>query len=261
MLSRLLPRHWPLGLQLGVPLTAIVILSIGLVAFLDYFNFQKSYGLLTQERYLVVGKDARQVVESGLNVGLSPEANQGLLPFFERLQGNESGLRFIAVVDQAGRAQVGSGGLPDGQPWRRPAHGAQDDGRTWQQQDANLFYLGLPFRNSFGVVIGSLVLGYERSEVDGPVQAMRGRLLRIWLLVSLAVALAAPYLVWWLTRRMSRDIDLAAQAVDQALAPQAPMLPALPALGGELSRDIPEFIRLSRESVGLNPGRGREGGA
>lgn len=244
MLSRLSPRHWPLWLQLGAPITIVVILSIGLVAFLNDFNFQKSYRQLTQDKYWVLGKDARQVVESGLNVGLQPAVNQGLRQFLDQLRQTAPGLRFMAVLDQHGAVSVNSGALPAGGTWRR----APLD-KNWHGQDQAWFYLGLPFKNSFGVTIGTLVLGYERAGVDAAIAQMHAKLLRVWLLVSLAVALITPYAVWLLTRQLSTELAQAAAAIDQTFDATLPELPPLAALGDELAEGIPQFIASSRDAV------------
>ncbi|KAF0815370.1 hypothetical protein IGB42_00451 [Andreprevotia sp. IGB-42] len=250
MFSRVLPRHWPLWLQLGLPIALVVSMSVGLIAFLNFFNYQKSYRQLQLDRYLVLGKDVRQAIESGLNVGLDPAANTRLEGLLGQLRQESAGVQFMAVVDEAGKQLVATGTLPAGQDWAvTPASApAQND---WQKQDDALYYLGLPYRNSFGVAIGSLVIGYPRSAIDNATTAMRLRLLRLWLLVSLAVFAVTPLAVWLLTRKMSRELDLAAHAIDHALDPDPPEIPQFKALGEELAQDIPQFIRSSRESARL----------
>ncbi|SMC22875.1 hypothetical protein SAMN02745857_01497 [Andreprevotia lacus DSM 23236] len=250
MLSRALPRHWPLWLQLGLPIALVICLSVGLITFLNFFNYQKSYRQLQLGRYQVLGKDVRQAIESGLNVGLDPAANARLEGLLQQLRKESAGVQFMAVVDEGGRQLVSNGSLPAGQDWSaNPASApAQAD---WQKQDDTLYYLGLPYRNSFGVVVGALIIGYPRAQIDAATNQMRLHLLRLWGLVSLAVFMLAPLGVWVLTRRMSRELDVAAKALDHALDDDPPALPEFKALGEELAQDIPQFIRSSRESAQL----------
>jgi hypothetical protein len=249
MLKRLLPHHWPLWLQLSVPVALVMILSIGLVAFLNDFNFQKSDSALTEQRYLVLGKDARQVVEAGLNAGLDPALNQGLPLLFDQLRERTPGLLLVAMTGPDGKAVLSSGDRLADLPLV-PAGAAKDDGVGWRRQTAGILFIGLPVRNSFGVGVGALVLGYERDSAELAARAMRAKLLRSWLLVSLAIALLTPLLFWLLTRRMSRELAEAAHAVERALDEQAPQLPPLPASGQELAEDLDRIIAVSREVAG-----------
>src|SRR5258705_3889779 len=71
-------RSAPLWLRLGLPISLIIALAIGLISFLNYYNYRKTYPQLNVARLMVVARDLRQAVESGLNVGMVPRRNTQL---------------------------------------------------------------------------------------------------------------------------------------------------------------------------------------
>ena len=71
-------RCIPLWVRLGVPISLIIALAIGLISFLNYYNYEKTYSQLNVSRITVVARDLRQAIETGLNVGLAPRNNTQL---------------------------------------------------------------------------------------------------------------------------------------------------------------------------------------
>ena len=68
----------PLWVRIGIPISLIVALAVGLISFLNYYNYEKTYRQLNVSRITVVARDLRQTIEAGLNVGLAPRSNTQL---------------------------------------------------------------------------------------------------------------------------------------------------------------------------------------
>jgi hypothetical protein len=69
---------FPLWVRLGIPIASIIALAIGLISFLNYSNYERTYRQLNVSRITVVARDLRQAIEAGLNVGLAPRSNTQL---------------------------------------------------------------------------------------------------------------------------------------------------------------------------------------
>ena len=236
----------PLWVRLGVPIALIIALSIGLISFLNYFNYQKTYRQLNVSRVMVIGRDLRQAVEAGLNFGLAPKSNVQLEAALARAKDTTDGLDFVLVADEAGEKLTGAGNATAQQDWRARLAGIGKE-RFWQGEDADTYQVGLPYRNSFGLTVGAVVLGYNKSAIDHATQSMRLTLLGDWLKATALFSLLALFGVWWLTRRFESELTQAKSALGTAPDDPLPEL-HLPLLGPEIENGIPELIRQSRDA-------------
>ena len=103
-------RSAPLWLRLGLPISLIIALAIGFISFLNYYNYRKTYQQLNVARIMVVVRDLRQAIESGLNVGLAPRANTPLATSLAVAKDHIEGVRFAVVIDEAAKRLVEVGG-------------------------------------------------------------------------------------------------------------------------------------------------------
>src|SRR4051812_38714312 len=115
-----LPRpSVPLWVRLGVPISLIIALAIGLITFLNYYNYEKTYKQLNVSRITVVARDLRQAIETGLNVGLAPRNNTQLGKDLEIARDHTEGLRFAVVIDENGNRLVEVGETTTEQDWSK----------------------------------------------------------------------------------------------------------------------------------------------
>src|SRR3977135_3600764 len=122
-------RSAPLWLRLGLPISMIIALAIGFISFLNYYNYRKTYQQLNVARVMVVARDLRQAIESGLNVGLAPRSNTQLATSLTIAKDHTDGVRFAVVIDQAAKRLVEVGAADTNQDWThhlqaRAEHGA-----------------------------------------------------------------------------------------------------------------------------------------
>ena len=99
-------RSEPLWLRLGLPISLIIALAIGFISFLNYYNYRKTYQQLNIARVMVVARDLRQAIESGLNVGLAPRSNTELATSLTTAKDHTDGLRFAVVIDETAKKLV-----------------------------------------------------------------------------------------------------------------------------------------------------------
>src|SRR5436309_2255935 len=90
----------PLWIQLSLPISLVIALSIGLIDFLNFHNYQKAYRQLSLARITVVGRDLREAIEGGLTIGLAPRNNAQLDLALAPARANTQGLRFAAIIDE-----------------------------------------------------------------------------------------------------------------------------------------------------------------
>jgi hypothetical protein len=237
----------PLWLRLGLPVVLIIALSIGFISFLNYFNYQKTYRQLNVSRVMVIGGDLRQAVEAGLNFGLAPKNNTQLDTALSLAKDSTSALDFVMLTDETGQYIAGAGNAPKAHDWRVRLAGIGKE-TSWQGGDQDTYQVGLPYRNSFGITVGAVVLGYNKSEIDRATATMRWTLLVDWLTATGLFGLVALLGVWLLTRRLETELTLVKSALDQNPDLSMPIM-QLPLLGAAIEKGIPQAILREREAA------------
>jgi hypothetical protein len=241
-------RSVPLWLRLGLPISLIIALAIGFISFLNYYNYRKTYQQLNVARIMVVARDLRQAIESGLNVGLAPRSNTQLAAALTIAKDHTDGVRFAVVTDEAAKRLVEAGEAAARQDWRRRLERAGEV-VSWQGEDDDTYQIGLPFRNSFGVIVGAVVLGYDKAAIDRATAAMEVALFVDWIWAA-GLLTALTFLgIWWLTHGLESELSEAEEALAHALSDRPVGDLRLPLLGEEIARGIPEFIDRSRAAA------------
>lgn len=224
----------------------IIALSIGFISFLNYFNYQKTYRQLNVSRVMVIGGDLRQAVEAGLNFGLAPRNNTQLDAALSVAKDSTDALDFVVLADEAGQFIGGAGNAPKVHDWRARIAGIGRE-MFWQGEDPDTYQVGLPYRNSFGITVGAVVLGYNKSAIDRATASMRLTLLLDWLAATALFSVAALFGVRLLTRRLESELNQVKYVFDQE--PGLPVPPLhLPLLGAEIEKGVPQLVLRGREA-------------
>jgi hypothetical protein len=243
----------PLWVRLGVPIALIIALAIGLISFLNYYNYERAYRQLNVSRITVVARDLRQAIEAGLNVGLSPRNNTQLDGALAIAKDNTAGLRFAVVIDEKANRTVEVGEAAPEQDWSKRLQGIGNE-LSWIGESRDTYQVGLPFRNSFGVMVGAVILGYDKAAIDRANAAMRLALLVDWLSAVAVLTILALLGVRMVTRRLESELTQAEAALDRAQPGAAAPELRLPLLGDEIERGIPAFIRQTQAAQALLAG-------
>jgi hypothetical protein len=241
-------RSAPLWLRLGLPISLIIALAIGFISFLNYYNYGKTYRQLIVARIMVVARDLRQAIESGLNVGLAPRSNTQLAAALAVAKDHIEGVRFAVVIDEAAKRLVGVGDAAANQDWLQQLQRLGEE-LSWLGKDDDTYQVGLPYRNSFGVIVGAVVLGYDKAVIDRATAAMAFTLFVDWVGAVLLVTTLTVLGIWRLTRELESELTQAEDALAHALSDEPVGDLRLPVLGEEIACGIPEFIGRSRAAA------------
>jgi hypothetical protein len=235
-------------LRLGLPISLIIALAIGFINFLNYYNYGKTYRQLNVARIMVVARDLRQAIELGLNVGLAPRSNTQLATSLAVAKDHTDGVRFAVVIDDAAKKLVEVGGAAPNQDWLRRLKSAGEE-LSWLGEDDDTYQVGLPYRNSFGVIVGAVVLGYDKAAIDRATAAMAFTLFVDWVGTALLLTTLTVLGIWRLTRELESELTQAEDALAHPLSDEPVPDLRLPVLGEEIARGIPGFIERSRAAA------------
>jgi sensor histidine kinase regulating citrate/malate metabolism len=234
-----------LWLRIGGLLVFVIGAVLVLTSFLNYSNYRKTYAELNLTRYLVVAKDARQGIVSGLNIGLHPFEDQYLLPALADLARRYDGIRYIGVIDESGRT-ISPGEFPSqpAQHWKDKIN-ATASNAYWQSSDADTFQIGLPFMNNFNLKAGAVVIGYDRKRIEAAIDNMMRNMCVDALKVLALLTVLTLAGVYFFTRKFSTELAQVGAALDKMFHSAEPPLIADHMLGEEVARDINEFTAMS----------------
>jgi sensor histidine kinase regulating citrate/malate metabolism len=232
-------------MRMGIPIFLIIALAIGLISFLNYYNYERTYRQLNVSRITVVARELRQAIETGLNVGRAPQNNTQLEKALATAQERTEGLRFTVVIDEHANRTVEVGIAAPEQDWLKRL---QDIGSelSWIGEGRDTYQVGLPFRNSFGVMVGAVIVGYDKAAIDRATAAMRFTLLIDWLAASAVLAILTLLGVRMVTRGLESELAQTETAIDQMQGGATASPLRLPLLGEEIERGIPNFIQQSQ---------------
>lgn len=243
-------RRNTLWLRIGGLLVLVTASVLILISFLNYSNYRKSYLELNLTRYLVLAKDTRQNIVAALNIGLRPAEDEHLPAALAEMAQRYDGIRYIGVLDESGRL-LGRGQLPDqsAEGWKKRI-AATDVDAYWQIADADTYQIGLPFVNNFGIKVGAVVIGYERTRIEANVSDMLRKMsvdVAQTLLLMAVLTMAGVYI---LTRRLAADLSEVGATIDSALGAPTPPLVDEHLLGEGVARDINTFTTVSHRLAG-----------
>ena len=238
-----------LWLRIGGLLVFVIAAVLVLISFLNYSNYRKTYIESNLTRYLVLAKDVRQGIVSGLNIGLHPSEDLYLIPALTEMTRRYDGIRYIGVVDENGRP-IGQGEFPTqaAQAWKARIAATATDA-YWQSADAQTYQIGLTFTNNFNLKAGAVVIGYDRQRIERACADMLRKMcvdaVKVLTLLT-ALALAGVY---FLTRRFSAELAQVGATLDTMFGAAEP--PAVPdhMLGEDVARNINEFSAMSHRVV------------
>ena len=235
----------PLWVRLGIPIFLIIALAVGLISFLNYYNYEKTYRQLNVSRITVVARDLRQSIEAGLNVGLAPSNNTQLEKALATAQKRTEGLRFAVVIDEHANRTVEVGKAAPEQDWLKRLQ-ELGDGLSWIGEGRDTYQVGLPFRNSFGVTVGAVILGYDKAATDRATAVMRLTLFVDWLAAVAVLAILTLLGVRMVTRSLESELARTEAAVEHMEHSTEVTALRLPLLGEAIERGIPDFIQQSK---------------
>ncbi len=167
-----------LFLRISAVVITIVLFSLLLNAFLNYFNFNTTYKELVRSRYNVVLDDLKQAIEYNLNFGLELSElshHENIQKMIKDKKIKDETILYLKVFDDKGNIlfEINPKKITTQVPaeWKSKQT-LTDNKKGWSFSDNKVFVIGLPLVNNFNVKEGVLALGYSKTRVDNTMKDM-----------------------------------------------------------------------------------------
>jgi hypothetical protein len=220
-----------------------------LISFLNYSNYRKTYLNLNQTRYLVSIKELRQTIEYGINIGLPPSSNVYLQPALNDLLNRQSGIQYIAVIDDSDKV-LGAGALPKKGPadWRSQMETTASD-TYWQGATDTTYQIGMPFTNNFNSKAGAVIIGYDRIAIEASIEKML-KTLAFEFVVNLVILIGLTlFAVYVLTRKFSATVTRIASLIGKATHSDQSCAIDGGDIESDTAKDLIDFVSLSQQAA------------
>lgn len=240
----------------------VCLFAVGMAGLLNFFKYRSNAERLVKERLVVTGLGIESSIRSSLALGLQ-FADLGTLPeMMERERGTDDLIRSIEVFDAEAKPLYSTDRLraqrdvPEA--WITAAREA--GGEQWQVRASRDSAIGLPVRNSFGLVIGHVALRYSQAQVDEGILAVGRELALACLLVFVVAAALASLALLAVMGQTSRDL----KAVEAVLArSKDPAGPPAATLKGPFAAPLRRFfdtVRTAQSHIAATRARLQRGG-
>lgn len=190
------------SLRIDAPVVLIAILAISLTTFLIVGKFISTSDALERSRIELVTDDLRNVIETGLDLGLTLQGLANAQAAIEFEAQADPAILSISLHDEAGTILFHTGAaLADA---RIPARWKAQRERHWQLAEADALIVGNTLSTASGNSAGGMILRYSRQHRDARIDAVT-RSLRIGAAVVIIVTTTLALLVMSLLMRHARQ--------------------------------------------------------
>jgi hypothetical protein len=239
----------------------VCLFAVGMAGLLNFFKYRSNAERLVKERLVVTGLGIESSIRSSLSLGLQ-FADLGTLPeMMERERGTDDLIRSIEVFEAGGKPLYSTDRLraqrdvPE--PWVSAAR--QADGEQWQVRAGRESAIGLPVRNSFGLVIGHVALRYSQAQVDEGVMAVARELALGCLVVFLVAAALASLALLAVMGQTSRELKLVETVLARNQDPAGPPASSLKGPFGAPLRRFFDTVRMAHSHIAATRSRLQRG--
>lgn len=210
--------------KISVILIIILFFSLLLNTFLNFFNFEKTYKDLVCSRFIVAGRDLKNVIEYQLNLGLYLHELKNIQELIDEIKSRDGSITSVEVFDENGNilfdtetekigTRVNKSVLSGSKKYIKPKGKNTGDEKPVTVMDSGLGVIILPVINSYGIRVGAIALAYPENIVTGPV----GRIL-----IYLAVVFTASFILFSIitlitVRIISRNLSTGFTAMKDSL--------------------------------------------
>lgn len=224
--------------QITSAITLIVLIGLGLMTFLNYSKFERSFSLLLGSRFDAVLRDMKNTIETSLALGLPLNALRNTQPLIEREMRQDPLILSIEVFEANGNVVFATDrdfiGDLIADEWIK-AWRSHDAAGAWRLREEDALVIGVSLTNSLDLEVGGIALRFSRDFHDSSLQAM---LLELG--GAVAIVLAATVLLSLLgaslllrtadhsSAKLTDALNALIQQPDQPLSVNPPHHPAMP---------------------------------
>ena len=230
--------------RMTITVILILIVASTLTATLNILKFERVVGDREAAIYASEVSDIKRIVEDSMNLGLALNMLRNTQALIERRNAEDPVILGISVYDEQRRVLFDTNRESIGEPLDPRWLSLTPDQPAWTGRTPRAAFTGAPLVNSFGKIVGGIVLRYDPNRVRQTVTSVLLEVTVATLTVTLLACLAAVAGVWWLIR----DARQRLQAMGNGLAALADENQPLTRLPAE-TEDEPGFTRAARETL------------
>ena len=208
------------GLALRVALAVVAILAAGvaMTAVLSVHKFERTFTDFLASRFTFVVNDARQRIETQMDLGLPLSDLQGVSPMLQQYLQDDEQILSIEIFDEAGTVLFSTdpsfvGDLVS-EEWMIAWRSVQGRG-VWSELERDAGVVGMPLRNSLDQNVGSFALRYTREILDAGSEAQASRMLIVGAVVVLGMTPLCILGAMALIRRPRRELGALSDNLDE----------------------------------------------
>lgn len=195
-------------LQLVLVAVLVCFFAAAMAGMLNFFKYRANAERLVHERLIVTGQGIEVSIRSSLALGMQFADIGTLQDKMERELRTDEVTRTIQVFDIHGETLYSTDSLRAvralPQKWTEAAK--ESEGNVWIVRDGMNSAVGVPVRNTIGLIIGHLALRYDEQMVTGPINAVGRQIALMSLLSFLGSATIASLALLAVLRGITRDM-------------------------------------------------------
>jgi hypothetical protein len=233
--------------QMIVVAVLVCLFAVGMAGLLNFFKYRSTSDRLIKDRLVVTGTGIENSIRSSLALGMQ-FSDLGTLPeTLERERATDELIRTVEVFDTDGKSLYSTDRLravrgvrPE---WLAEAKDA--GGEQWMVKNGANSAVGVPIKNSFGLVIGHVALRFDDAQLRESTMAVARELALISLVVFVVAAVLSSLALIAVMNRMAKDLKL----VEQSLTRGAEGAQAeAPAIRGPFAKPLLRFFDSARSA-------------
>lgn len=166
--------------KISIILIIILFFSLLLNSFLNFFNFEKTYKDLVCSRFIVAGRDLKNMIEYQLNLGLYLQELKNIQELISEIKSKDKSITAIEVFDENGNilfdtetnkigTQVNKNILSGAKKYVKTKGKNAADEKPVTVMDSGNGVIILPVTNSYDIRVGSIALAYPEYIVTKPI--------------------------------------------------------------------------------------------
>lgn len=187
----------------------VCLFAVGMAGLLNFFKYRSTSDRLIRDRLVVTGSGIESSIRSSLALGMQ-FSDLGTLPeTLERERSTDELIRAIEVFDAEGRSMYSTDRLRSvrGVPPAWVVEAKEADGEHWMVKAGPNSAVGVPIRNSFGLVIGHVALRFNDAQIAETERAVARELLLISTVQFIFAAALASLALLAVMGGITRDLD------------------------------------------------------
>lgn len=201
----------------------VIVFTMFMVVLLNYFKFESSLRKLQQSRVTLIVGQTHDAMEQVLSLGTRLAESTALEALIERQLQADPLIRVVEIVDENDQVIFSTRAGRKGQALEEEvrALAARSGNAEWFLPTASHFVTGRSVFNSFGALMGKIVISYDRSVFDRKTAELLAGIRQGGLLVTLVCLAVACLGLLAIARRVSRDFNAAERCLEAGATPAA----------------------------------------